>query len=107
MKCPMPSEAKFSPEFHEVRPATVPPHSFCQMRFPILRVSAGERLTAETLLAAVTATRAANRRAGRFQGSGRAMLDDRSFLSSVPVPAAPRFKIATARGFLLLMKRII
>lgn len=33
MKCPMPSEGKSSPWFHEVRPFTVPPHSLRQMAF--------------------------------------------------------------------------
>src|SRR5207248_10955346 len=39
MKCPMPSDAKSSPEFHEVSPAILPLHSFCQIRFPIRRAS--------------------------------------------------------------------
>jgi FKBP-type peptidyl-prolyl cis-trans isomerase FklB len=38
----MPSEAKFSPAFHDVRPDTVPPHSFFQMRRPIRLASAAE-----------------------------------------------------------------
>src|SRR5438552_5129828 len=38
----MPSEAKFSPAFHEVRPDMVPPHSFFQMRRPIRLASAAE-----------------------------------------------------------------
>src|SRR6266576_5133341 len=46
MKWPMPSDAKSSPVFHEVRPAIVPLHSFCQIFFPILRTSACERLVA-------------------------------------------------------------
>ena len=34
MKWPMPSDAKSSPPFQLVRPATLPAHSFCQMRWP-------------------------------------------------------------------------
>ena len=36
----MPSEAKSSPEFQEVRPAMLPLHSFCQILFPIRSASA-------------------------------------------------------------------
>src|SRR6266446_8047312 len=43
----MPSEAKFSPGFQEVRPDTVPLHSFCQIFFPIRVASAGESLISE------------------------------------------------------------
>ena len=39
IKWPMPSDAKFSPWFHEVRPDIVPPHSFCQTLFPIFKAS--------------------------------------------------------------------
>src|SRR5205823_10232465 len=46
MKWPMPSDAKSSPWFHEVRPEIVPLHSFCQIFFPILWVSACERVMA-------------------------------------------------------------
>src|SRR5213593_4789181 len=46
MKWPMPSDAKSSPSFHEVRPAIVPLHSFCQIFFPILRTSGCERVIA-------------------------------------------------------------
>src|SRR3954454_11298087 len=35
MKWPMPNDAKSSPEFHDVRPETVPLHSFCQTLRPI------------------------------------------------------------------------
>src|SRR5437588_7514243 len=42
----MPNEAKFSPLFHEVSPATVPPHSFCQTLRPMRIASARERLIA-------------------------------------------------------------
>src|SRR6266480_7348063 len=43
----MPNEAKFSPSFHEVSPATLPPHSFCQTLFPIRSASACESVRAE------------------------------------------------------------
>ena len=35
MKWPIPSEANCSPLFHEVRPSTVPLHSFCQTFRPM------------------------------------------------------------------------
>src|SRR5437588_4168537 len=38
----MPSDAKFSPAFQEVRPDTVPPHSFIQIRRPIRLASVAE-----------------------------------------------------------------
>src|SRR3954452_5935240 len=62
IKCPMPSDAKFSPAFHEVSPATVRPHSFCQILFPIRRVSAGERFIAAVAWL-VAATRRRKRKA--------------------------------------------
>src|SRR5690349_20237861 len=46
MKCPIPSDAKFSPVFQEVSPATVPPHSFCQTLRPIRMASSCDRETA-------------------------------------------------------------
>src|SRR5689334_11357351 len=96
IKCPMPNDAKFSPAFHEVRPATVPPHSFCQILLPIRRVSAGERLIpADAWL--VMAIRARKRNARP--------LDARAFFSSMAVPAAPRFRSLTAPGT-ILMKRL-
>src|SRR5204862_6868275 len=45
MKWPIPSDAKFSPSFHEVSPDIVPLHSFCQILFPILIASLRERVT--------------------------------------------------------------
>lgn len=41
----MPSDAKFSPPFHDVRPETVPPHSFCQIFLPMRNASERERFT--------------------------------------------------------------
>jgi hypothetical protein len=43
----MPREAKFSPVFHEVRPDTVPLHSFCQILFPIRSASPCDNSIAE------------------------------------------------------------
>jgi FKBP-type peptidyl-prolyl cis-trans isomerase FklB len=103
----MPSDAKFSPAFHEVRPAKVPLHSFCQILFPMRRVSAGERL-----IAAVAATAEARRKSAIstvvFRDPRPAPpLDDRTLFISVAVPAAPRLEIPTAPGSILLMKRLI
>src|SRR5437867_970561 len=47
MKWPIPREAKFSPSFHEVSPATVPLHSFCQIFFPIRSDSTLESVMAK------------------------------------------------------------
>jgi len=46
MKWPMPSDAKSSPWFHEVRPEIVPPHSFCQTLFPTFKASLFESVKA-------------------------------------------------------------
>src|SRR5256714_4014691 len=50
MKWPIPSDAKSSPWFHEVRPEIVPLHSFCHTLFPIFKASLCERLTEATVL---------------------------------------------------------
>src|SRR5439155_22667350 len=49
MKWPMPSDAKFSPSFHGVRPLIVPLHSFCQILLPILSASVCERVIPESV----------------------------------------------------------
>lgn len=46
MKWPIPREAKFSPLFQEVSPATVPAHSFCQTFFPMRNASLADKFTA-------------------------------------------------------------
>jgi len=46
IKWPIPREAKSSPEFHEVSPEMVPPHSFCQILWPMREASAGAKLMA-------------------------------------------------------------
>jgi FKBP-type peptidyl-prolyl cis-trans isomerase FklB len=104
MKWPIPREAKFSPSFHEVNPASVPLHSFCQIFLPIRRVSVGERLTA------AVATEARNSAARTMDRRRRAFvrqLDDRALFTSVAVLAAPRPEILTAPAFILLMNRFI
>src|SRR5438874_1990064 len=83
MKCPMPREAKFSPAFQEVRPETVPPHSFCQIRLPIRSASAEEVSIAgcrEELASVMIA---------RVRAIGR--LDACTFFSSVPDFISRRF----------------
>src|SRR5205814_95938 len=93
MKWPMPSEAKFSPAFHEVRPSIVPLHSFCQIRFPMRRVSADERLIAAAAKEHVR-KRTAIARAVAFRGQQIARrLDGENLFNSMPVPAALRSKI--------------
>src|SRR6266853_870294 len=86
MKWPMPSEAKSSPAFHEVRPSIVPLHSFCQIRFPMRRVSADERLIAAAAKEHVT-KRTTIARAVAFRGQERARrLDEGNLFNSMPVP---------------------
>src|SRR5438105_4895643 len=107
MKWPMPSEAKFSPTFHEVRPSIVPLHSFCQIRFPMRRVSAGERLIAAAAKEHVT-KRTAIATAVAFRGQERARrLDEGNLFNSMPVPAALRPEIPAALALILLMNRSI
>src|SRR6059058_2893864 len=75
----MPSEAKFSPEFHEVRPDTVPPHSFCQTLRPMRIASARERSIACATVAEIriaSITTAATHLDGRgFAASMHALLN--------------------------------
>ncbi len=60
MKWPMPNEAKSSPEFHEVRPDTVPLHSFCHTFRPIDCASACDNVIAKTGDEMTAPTRATN-----------------------------------------------
>src|SRR5205814_5529056 len=107
MKWPMPSEAKFSPAFHEVRPSIVPLHSFCQIRFPMRRVSAGERLIAAVTKEHVT-KRTTIARAVAFRGQERARrLDEGNLFNSMPVPAALRLESPAALAPILLMNHSI
>src|SRR5438477_499670 len=106
MKWPMPSEAKFSPAFHEVRPSIVPLHSFCQIRFPMRRVSAGERLIAAA--AKEHETKMTIARAVALRGRERAgLLDGENLFNSMPVPAALRMPVPAALAPILLMNRSI
>ena len=104
MKWPIPREAKFSPSFHDVSPATVPLHSFCQILLPIRRVSVGERLTAAV---AREVRKSAARTIDPRRPEFAAQLDDRPLFTSVAVLAAPRPEILTAPAFLILMNRFI
>src|SRR5260370_14740643 len=88
----MPSEAKFSPSFQEVRPAIVPLHSFCQIFFPILSTSPCERATAARICVPVA-------RKARMQSVRDppfchrfCFLDERTLSISVPLPAALNLK---------------
>src|SRR6266487_6842077 len=87
----MPSEAKSSPAFHEVSPAIVPLHSFCQIFFPILRTSACERVIAwsgfgrRAISAAKTNAAEEKQRLERMR---RSVLDGGRLSISVPVSAA-------------------
>src|SRR3954471_4639393 len=84
----------------------VPPHSFCQMRFPIRRVSAGDNWIAAPATEARRSRGIAIRGARKRPRSSR--LDARIFCSSVPVPGAPRLDSSTtAPGLILLMKRFM
>src|SRR5438105_1363459 len=76
MKWPMPREAKFSPTFHEVRPEIVPPHSFCQIRFPIRWASAEEM--------SIAAWREKLASVMRVRIDPARRLDASTFFSSVP-----------------------
>src|SRR5438874_48785 len=74
----MPSEAKFSPLFQEVRPATVPPHSFRQIRLPICSASGREIFKAAPAGASDTASITISLKAVRPR------LDACTFSNSVP-----------------------
>ena len=106
----MPSEAKFSPAFQEVSPATVPLHSFCQIRFPIRIVSDRERLgpAAEVVEKAGRARKSTKTQAGAMGiARRRPALDGTSLSVSVPVLATPEPTIVTASACFLLMNRLL
>src|SRR5438105_11049011 len=102
----MPREAKFSPVFQEVRPATVPPHSFCHIRLPICRASDGGRLIAPVAKMVGAESQKAVRTVVFCHFWRMALLDDRTLCISMAVPAAPNVEISTASGLILLMKRL-
>ena len=86
MKCPIPSDAKFSPAFHEVSPATVPAHSFCQIFFPIRNASARDSSIASRAQSCHGRPQSARNR--RRHGVAVCHLDAASFSSSVHTSAA-------------------
>ncbi len=96
----MPREAKFSPAFHEVRPAKVPLHSFCQIFFPMRRVSAGERsiAAASPRVEAKRKSAASDRWLSASPGL-RPRLTIRPLFISVAVPAAPRLRNLNSARF--------
>jgi len=91
MKWPMPSDAKSSPAFHEVRPAIVPLHSFCQIFFPILWTSECDKVIAYRGLGREAMSVAKINAAKKQQPSSRerrSVLDGPRLSISVPVSAA-------------------
>ena len=96
MKWPMPSDAKSSPWFHEVRPETVPLHSFCQTLFPTLRASLWEIVRPVTLFgqsAIIPVVRVANARPAPPNRWQRCFLDGRHLSISVRLSAATNLKL--------------
>jgi hypothetical protein len=96
MKWPMPSDAKSSPWFHEVRPEIVPLHSFCQTLFPTFKASLGESAIAATLFGqsgirpVATIANAKPAPPNRWQ---RCFLDGRHLSISVRLSAAINLKL--------------
>src|SRR4029077_21187188 len=101
MKWPMPSEAKSSPSFHAVRPATVPLHSFCQIFFPIRSASACDRATTARACAGTVATAHTKAREARQTRQGRrpsCFLDGYGLSISVALPPALELKDRTGKS---------
>ena len=97
MKWPMPSDAKSSPWFHEVRPEIVPPHSFCQTLFPTFKASPCESVKAcassgQSVIRPVAAT--ANGQPAPPNRWQSCFLDVRHLSISVRVSAATNLKLA-------------
>src|ERR1044072_9039146 len=87
----MPSDAKSSPAFQDVRPAIVPLHSFCQIFFPILTASACERVIAWRGFGKKAINATIHSTAERYiplNRRWRSVLDGRRLFISVPVSAA-------------------
>ena len=61
MKWAIPRDANSSPAFQAVKPLTVPPHSFFQMRLPISRACASESSTVCAKLADTATKRRSNK----------------------------------------------
>lgn len=83
MKCPMPNEAKFSPAFQEVKPATEPAHSFCQIFLPMRNASVRERFTAPAWTGSTKAKQAAKAPVAPRRRTRRHHLDAARFSVSV------------------------
>ena len=86
MKCPIPSEAKFSPSFQEVSPEMVPLHSFCQILCPILSACVEDTVKAPERLAPLK--RSSPVTPSLTNRTLRQLLDVRRFSTSVQVFAA-------------------
>ena len=96
MKWPMPSDAKSSPWFHEVRPEIVPPHSFCQTLFPTFKASLFESakacaISGQTAISAVAIT--ANGKPPPQNRWHSCFLDVRHLSISVRLSAATNLKL--------------
>src|SRR5690349_13680530 len=85
----MPSEAKSSPSFHEVRPATVPLHSFCQILWPIRAASAADNAMA------LASSERAHKAAKTSPILQCALLDGCEYFISMPLLCAPVGSTAT------------
>lgn len=96
----MPSDANFSPEFHEVKPETVPAHSFCQIFRPMRDASVRDN----SIAWAVPATAMSRKTAKTARW--RRHLDGRTFSTSVLTSAACRWSEA-ANAKLFMKKSII
>src|SRR5262249_57486775 len=96
----MPREAKSSPAFHAVRPATLPLHSFCQTRFPILRASALEIWIGEAAQL-VSLRQSESRPATRAKAARCCWVDEGGLSTSVATfCAVPDSSATTIRNFI-------
>src|SRR5437773_4861359 len=104
----MPSDAKSSPAFHDVSQAIVRLHSFCQIFFPILRMSACGRAMALSGSGrrAISAAKdnIAKKKRPRDR-ERRSVLDGRRLSISVPVSAATNLTKSARKA--LFMKQLI
>src|SRR3954471_16976677 len=90
MKWPIPRDAKFSPVFQEVRPATVPLHSFCQIFLPICLAWSADKSLPVTLLECMN--RAAASTVNPWLAIDLCHLDACSLSISVPLLALANLK---------------
>src|SRR5205814_10361121 len=87
----MPSDAKFSPSFHEVNLAIVPLHSFCQILFPIFSASLRESVIASAWLVPIAihiAMARLTRNCIRPRCRSHCVLDESGLSISMARPAA-------------------